>query len=126
MAIINITQSGSFDNTERFLQNAYDPNIKSILDKYGALGVSELSRATPVDTHLTSQDWYYNIVMRSGYYSVRWYNRNIQNGRPIAILLQYGHATRNGGWIEGRDYVMPAILPIFDRILADVVKEVNK
>ena len=124
---ITITQKGSFDNTERYFRELERMKIKPILDKYGKLGVEALSAATPQETGETSQSWYYEIVERSGYISIRWHNRNVdKGGTPVAILLQYGHATGGGGWVEGRDYIMPAIRPIFDQILADVSREVTK
>ena len=126
MSIITITQKGSFDKTERYLRDFDTHKIASILEPYGEKGVLALSAATPQDSGLTAQSWYYEIVEKSGYCSIRWKNKNIQDGRPIAILIQYGHATRNGGWVEGRDYIMPAIQPIFDQILSDVTKEVTK
>lgn len=126
MSPITITQRGSFNNTERYLRNLSNADIKNILDKYGKVGVVALSNATPKDSGLTAQSWYYEVVTRPGYYSVRWRNRNIQDNIPIAILIQYGHGTRNGGWVEGRDYVMPAIRPVFDQILADATREVTK
>lgn len=126
MSIISITQRGSFKNTERFLDRATNLQIKPILEKYGEEGVLALSNATPIDSSLTSNSWYYEIVQRDGYASIRWNNSNIQDGRPIAILLQYGHGTRNGGYVQGRDYIMPAIQPIFDKILDEVMGEVTK
>lgn len=124
--MITFTQRGSFNNTETFLRNAKSKNLSAILDKYGSFGVEALSNATPVDTGLTAQSWYYTIEQRKGYISIRWHNRNSEGGMPVAILLQYGHGTRNGGYVQGRDYVNPAIRPIFDQILAEVWKEVTK
>lgn len=128
MSGINFTQRGSFDNTVRYLEDINTSKISSILEKYGEKGVAALSEATPRDSGLTAESWYYEIVERAGYCSIRWHNSNRQGttGAPIAILIQYGHATRNGGWVEGRDFIMPAIQPIFDEILADVTEEVTK
>jgi hypothetical protein len=128
MSIINITQKGSFDNTEKFLRKAliHTSTIRPILEKYGEEGVRALSAATPQDTGLTAQSWSYDITENDAYISLRWYNSHVEDGRPIAILLQYGHATGTGGYVEGRDYIMPAIQPVFDKILADVMKEVTK
>lgn len=126
MPFITVTQRGSFNNTERFLHRSRSSNIKKILEKYGEKGVIALADATPKDSGLTAESWYYDIVEKDGYYSLHFRNRNIQNGRPIAILLQYGHATKGGGWVEGHDYINPAIKPIFDEILADVRLEVIK
>lgn len=128
MGLINVTQRGSFANTERFLHKVRTNTsiIRPILEKYGPVGVQALSQATPQDTGLTARSWSYDITEQGDYISLRWYNSHVENGRPIAILLQYGHGTRNGGWVEGRDYIMPAIQPVFDKILVDVMKEVTK
>ena len=88
--------------------------------------MAALASATPVDTGLTASSWYYEISNKNGSAMISFHNSNIQNGVPIAIILQYGHGTRNGGWVEGRDYINPAIRPIFDRIADDAWKEVTK
>lgn len=124
--MINITTKGSFDNTERYLKKLQNPNLLSILNKYGSLGVTALSNATPRDSGLTAGSWNYTITQRKGYYSIRWHNTNVRDGIPIAVLLQYGHGTRNGGYVQGRDYINPAIQPIFDQIAAEAWKEVTK
>ena len=98
----------------------------SDLDKYGKEGVAALASATPVDTGLTASSWSYEIKQKNGSISISFKNSNIQNGVPIAIILQYGHGTRNGGWVQGRDYINPAIQPIFDRIANDAWREVTK
>lgn len=94
-------------------------NIFAALNRFGEQGVAALSAATPVEGGATQQSWYYRIVQRPGYYSIRWYNSNDADGRPVAILLQYGHGTGTGGYVEGRDYIMPAIRPVFDQIDAE-------
>jgi hypothetical protein len=124
--MITITQRGSFQNTENFLKRMSSDAIFNVLDKYGGLGVTVLSNATPQDTGLTASSWYYEIVHHRGYYSIRWHNRHVVNGRPIAILLQYGHGTRGGGYVEGRDYIMPAIRVIFDQMANDCWREVTR
>lgn len=124
--MITITQKGSFNNSEKYLNRLKDSEFLSILNKYGDIGVAALSSATPKDTGLTSQSWYYTIVKRRGYYSIRWHNRYEEDGTPIAVLIQYGHGTGTGGYVQGRDYIMPAMRPIFDKILADAMKEVTK
>ena len=96
------------------------------MDKYGREGVAALSSATPMDTGKTAQSWYYEIENKNGSATLTFYNSNIQDGTPIAIILQYGHATGTGGWVEGRDYINPAIQPIFDKLAADAWKEVTK
>jgi hypothetical protein len=124
--MITITQRGSFNNTETYLRKLSTQNLYAILDKYGSLGVNALSNATPVNTGETAQSWYYDIVQRKGYYSIRWHNRHVVDGRSIAILLEYGHATRNGGYVQGRHYIMPAIRPIFDEMANKAWEEVTK
>jgi hypothetical protein len=122
---ITITQRGSFNNTERYLSHLSNDDLFAVLNKYGSLGVAALSNATPVRSGLTSESWYYEIVTRKGYYSIRWHNRNVVDGRPIAIMLEYGHGTGTGGYVQGRDYIMPVIRPIFDRMVNDLWKEVT-
>lgn len=124
--MITITQKGSFDNTEKYLSRLQRTQLDSILNKYGNLGVAALSNATPTDSGLTAASWYYSVVKRRGYYSIRWHNSHIEDGRPIAILLQYGHGTRNGGYVQGRDYIMPAIRPLFDQMANEAWREVTK
>jgi hypothetical protein len=124
--MITITQKGSFNNTETYLRKLKTKDLYAVLNKYGSLGVNALSNATPADTGLTSESWSYTIVQRPGYYSIRWHNSNVRDGIPIAILIQYGHGTRNGGYVQGRDYIMPAIRPIFDQIAAEAWREVTK
>lgn len=128
MSIITVTQKGSFDNTERSLRRlrTHTANLRPILQKYGPIGVRALSEATPKDTGLAAGSWYFEIVERSGYISLRWHNSDVEDGALVVILLQYGHGTRNGGWVEGRDFIMPAIQPVLDAILAEVDKEVTK
>jgi hypothetical protein len=123
---IEITQRGSFDNTERYLKHLSQDDLYATLSKYGSLGVNALSNATPVRSGATASSWYYEIVQRRGYYSIRWHNSNVHEGKPIAILIEYGHGTGTGGYVVGRDYIMPAIRPIFDQIAAEAWKEVTK
>lgn len=124
--MITITQKGSFNNTEKYLDHLSKGDAFAALNKYGSLGVNALSNATPQDTGLTAESWYYEIVSRRGYHSIRWHNRNVHNGIPIAVLIQYGHGTGTGGYVQGRNYIMPAIRPIFDRIANEAWKEVTK
>jgi hypothetical protein len=124
--MITITQKGNFNNTERYLKRLKSAQLFAVLNKYGSLGATALSNATPRRTGLTAGSWYYEIIQRPGYYSIRWHNRNVVDGRPIAILLQYGHGTGTGGYVQGRDYIMPAIRPIFDRMADEAWREVNK
>lgn len=124
--MIKITQTGDFNKTTQYLDRLSKENLGSVLDKYGSLGVSALANATPVESGRTAESWYYTIEARRGYYSIRWHNNNVNEGIPIAVLIQYGHGTRNGGYVQGIDYIMPAIRPIFDRIAADAWKEVTQ
>lgn len=123
--MIKFRQKGNFLKTTQFLKNSKKINIRN-LDKYGKEGVSALASATPIDSGLTADSWYYKIENNKEYVSITFFNSNIQNGVPIAIILQYGHGTRNGGWVEGRDYINPAIRPIFDKITDLAWKEVTK
>ena len=124
--MITFTESGDFKNTERYLEHLQRDNLSAVLNKYGSLGVNALANATPVDSGLTSESWYYTIESRRGYYSIRWHNRNENEGENIAVLIQYGHGTRTGGYVQGRDYIMPAIRPIFDQIAAEAWREVTQ
>lgn len=124
--MIKFRQKGDFSNLTRFLERAKEAVHLGDLDKYGREGVAALASATPVDTGLTANSWRYEIEQKKGSVSISFYNTNIQNGVPIAIILQYGHATRNGGWVQGRDYINPAIQPIFDKITDEAWKEVTK
>lgn len=124
--MISFRQKGDFSKLTRFLEKAKEVVRLGDLDKYGREGVAALASATPVDSGQTSNSWYYEIVNRKGSATITFYNSNIQNGVPIAILLQYGHGTRNGGWVQGRDYINPAIQPVFDKIADSAWKEVTK
>lgn len=124
--MITFRQKGDFSKLTRYLERVKEVVKLGDLDKYGRAGVAALASATPVDTGLTASSWYYEISNKNGSAMISFHNSNIQNGVPIAIILQYGHGTRNGGWVEGRDYINLAIRPIFDRIADDAWKEVTK
>ena len=124
--MISFRQKGDFSNLTNFLERAKNVIRIGDLDKYGKAGVAALSSATPVDTGLTASSWSYEIENKNGSVIIIFKNSNIQNGVPIAIILQYGHGTRNGGWVQGRDYINPAIQPIFDEIANNAWKEVTK
>ena len=124
--MISFRQKGDFSKLTRFLERAKNLVHLSDLDRYGREGVAALASATPVDTGKTAASWYYDIKINKESASITFNNSNIQNGVPIAIILQYGHATRYGGWVEGRDYINPAIQPIFDGIATKAWKEVTK
>lgn len=123
--MISFETSGSFRNTERFLQKMRKNEIYSALDKFGKEGVDALASTTPKDTTDTANSWYYEIKRTRSSYSVTWFNRNVNQGVPIAILIQYGHGTGTGGYVQGIDYINPALRPVFDRIAADVWKAVT-
>lgn len=122
--MVTIRQKGNFDKTEKFLKKKF--SNRTIFEKYGEEGVRALSAATPVDTGLTASSWYYKVVEKKGSSSIEFYNSNINDGVPIAIIIQYGHGTGNGGWVEGKDYINPAIQPIFEKIKDEIWREVTK
>ena len=124
--MITFRQKGDFSKLTRYLERAKEVIKLGDLDKYGQEGVDALSSATPVDSGLTASSWYYKIENKNGSAIISFYNSNVNNGVPIAIILQYGHGTNNGGWVEGRDYINPAILPIFEKIANDAWEEVTK
>ena len=124
--MISFRQKGNFSELTRYLEKVKEKVKIGNLDKYGQEGVAALSSATPVRTGLTANSWYYKIKQSKDSVTLSFHNSNIQNGVPIAIVLQYGHATRDGGWVEGRDYINPAIQPIFDRIAEEAWKEVKR
>lgn len=124
--MITIKTKGDLSKTYNFLKRAQARSFFSKLKGYGEEGVAALSAATPVDTGRTAASWSYVISNTNKGVTITWRNSNVVNGIPIAIVLQYGHATRNGGYVQGRDYINPAIQPIFDKILDSAWKEVRK
>lgn len=124
--MITFRQKGDFSKLTSFLERAKESVRIGDLDKYGREGVAALSSATPVRTGLTANSWYYEIEHQNGSVSITFNNSNVNKGVPIAIILQYGHGTRNGGWVQGRDYINPAIQPVFDRIANEAWEEVTK
>lgn len=124
--MISFRQKGDFSKLTSFLERTKETVYLGDLNKYGRQGVAALASATPIDSGETAESWYYEIENNKESATITFYNSNVQNGVPIAIILQYGHGTRNGGWVEGRDYINPAIQPIFDQIVDDAWREVNK
>ena len=124
--MITFRQKGDFSKLTRFLERAKESVKLGDLDKYGKAGVAALSSATPIDSGKTANSWSYEIINENGSVKINFNNSNIQNGVPIAIILQYGHGTKNGGWVQGRDYINPAIQPIFDEIVNNAWREVTK
>ena len=124
--MIRFRQKGNFSKLSNFLERAKNVVRIGDLDKYGREGVATLASATPVESGLTASSWTYEIVRGKGSVAIRFNNSNIQNGVPIAIILQYGHGTGTGGWVEGRDYINPSVQPLFDKIADNAWKEVMK
>lgn len=124
--MISLKSSGSFDNLEKMLKNASKPSVFRQLERYGQMGVEALRAATPVDEGVTADSWNYEVIQDSHSWSIVWGNSHIVDGRPIAILLQYGHATGTGGLVQGQDYINPALRPIFDKMVAEGWKVVMK
>lgn len=124
--IVRFTHKGDFSKTTKFLQRAKRVVRMSDLEKYAKKGVEALVSATPVDSGVTASSWSYDIVNTNGSITINFNNSNVNKGVPIAIIIQYGHATGNGGWVEGRDYINPTIQPIFDEMVKDLWREVTK
>lgn len=124
--MISFRQKGDFSKLTNFLEKAKETVKLGNLDKYGRMGVAALASATPVKSGLTANSWYYEIKREKGSVTISFNNSNIQNGVPIAVILQYGHGTRNGGWVQGLDYINPAVKPVFDQIANDAWREVTK
>ena len=124
--MIGFRQKGDFSKTTKFLTKLKQNVDISTFEKYGKKGVAALASATPVDSGLTANSWYYKIEKTNDSISLLFCNSNIQNGVPIALSLQCVHGTRNGGWVQGRDYINPAIQPIFDQIVKEAWGEVTK
>lgn len=124
--MIKVRHKGDFSRTVKFLKKAEKAICLKNLEVYGREGVAALASATPVETGKTANSWYYKIEKKRGSATISFHNSNNQNGVPIAIILQYGHGTRNGGWVQGRDYINPAIQPIFDKIANNAWREVTR
>lgn len=124
--MVKFRQKGDFSKTLKYLGKLKNPIKTDMLDKYGREGVAALSSATPVDTGLTASSWYYKITKTNTDITISYCNSNLEDGVPIAIILQYGHGTGTGGWVQGRDYINPAIRPIFDKLAENAWKEVIK
>lgn len=123
--MIILKQKGDFHKTEKFLDRMKKKDYLKILDRYGVAGVNVLRSATPVDSGKTASAWDYNIEQFKGGYKLVFTNSNVNEGVNIAIILQYGHGTGTGGYVQGRDYINPAIQPIFDIIANEAWKEVT-
>ena len=124
--MITFRQKGDFSKASQYLERLKEAAKLGVLDKYGREGVVALASATPTETGLTASSWTYEIERKGNSVSIVYKNSNINKGVPIAVILQYGHGTGTGGWVQGRDYINPAIQPVFDRIADEAWKEVTK
>jgi hypothetical protein len=124
--VVQMSEKGDFKKTFRFLKAMQEKKFLSNLNKYGERGVQLLSENTPRDTGLTASSWYYKIEDDGNTLKLTWYNSNVKKDYfNVALMLQYGHATKNGGWIEGIDYINPALKPLFDEMEKDIWEEVK-
>lgn len=124
--MIRVKQKGDWRITQKMLNSVNSNRYMDVLNKYGQIGVDALSLATPIDTGKTASSWGYHIEQSGSSYSIVWTNSNVNEGVNIAIILQYGHGTGNGGFVQGRDYINPALQPVFDEIADKVWKEVTR
>ena len=125
MSMIKFKHRGSFTNTERFFNHVLNRNYLNVLDEYGRRGVEALRKATPIDSGKTADSWDYEISRDRKSTTISFINTNVNDGVNIAIILQYGHGTGTGGFVKGRDFINPAIQPIFDDLAEQVWKEVT-
>lgn len=124
--MIGFRQKGDFSKATKYFERLRQASRLRILERYGQEGVNALSSATPVDSGLTAASWYYKLEVKDTYAAIMFCNSNVNKGVNIAIILQYGHGTGTGGWVEGRDYINPAIQPIFDSIVERAWGEVTR
>lgn len=124
--MIRLTSKGDFSKATKYFERLKEASRLKVLEKYGQAGVDALSSATPVESGLTASSWSYEIHRQNGGVSIDFYNSNVNKGVNIAIILQYGHGTGTGGWVQGRDYINPAIQPIFDQMVEEAWREVTR
>lgn len=124
--MIGFRQKGDFSKATKYFERLRQASRLKILERYGQEGANALSSATPVDSGLTAASWYYKLEVKDTYAAIMFCNSNVNKGVNIAIILQYGHGTGTGGWVEGRDYINPAIQPIFDSIVERAWGEVTR
>lgn len=124
--MITITTKGKYSKLNKYLNKLKEFDRDRILNKYGSKGIKALEKYTPKDTGVTAESWYYEIVNKEGRYSIIFGNKNVVDEVPIAIILQYGHVSQNGTWVEGKDYINPAIKPVFEKMADELWEEVNK
>lgn len=122
--MIKVKAKGDFRKTNKFFEKLLELGKIGTLDKYGREGVNALSAATPRDTGLAASSWYYEIEHGKGFSKIVWCNSDVEGGCNVAILIQYGHGVRGGGYVEGRDFINPAMRPLFDKMADSVWKEV--
>lgn len=122
---VSFNQSGDFNNTEKFLNAMAHLDIRSFLNGMAKEGIAALANATPVDTRLASNSWGAEVSQSRSGYAITWTNMDVENGFPVAIMLQYGHGTGGGGYVQGIDYINPALTPIFDKFAQDMWKAVT-
>ena len=126
MGVISLTHRGNFNNIEKYFKSYNTSKLVNVLEQYGAEGVRALAAATPKDTGNTASSWSFRTSISGGSFFIVWENSNtISDGTPMVILLQYGHGTRNGGYVQGQDFINPAIRPVMDKIADAVWREVN-
>lgn len=124
--MVTFKHKGNFERTDRLLKGAKEKKYLKVFDKYGQEGVAALAAATPTDSGLTAESWDYKIQNGSGGYKIMWTNSNVNDGVPIAIIIQYGHGTGTGGYVQGRDYINPAMRSVFDNIADKAWEEVKR
>ena len=122
--MFKFTHKGDFSKTEAFLKKAKTGDFYKNLERYAQVGVEALRSNTPLDSGITADSWSYKITKGKGEAGITWINNNTNQGENIAILIQYGHGTGTGGYVHGRDYINPAMRPVFDQIAEDIWKEV--
>lgn len=123
--MFDMSSSGDWGATEDWLRRMKSGEIFRVLDRYGREGCNALAQNTPKESGYTANSWYYEVVKDATSYSIIWGNTNVVNGTPVAILLQYGHGTGTGGYVQGRNYINPALKPVFDKIAQEVWKAVT-
>lgn len=124
--MITFKQKGDFKKATRYFERLKEICKLGTLDKYGRAGVEALSSATPIDSGITSDSWSYEIEHGKGFAAIHFLNSNVNDGVNIAVILQYGHGTRNGGWVNGIDYINPAVKPLFEKMVDELWKEVTR
>lgn len=123
--MIKITSKGEWEKTRNFLNRILRNDHLSDFAQYGELGVVALERANPKDSGLSSNSWGYSIINSKNFPGISWHNTDIEGNQQVVILIQYGHGTKSGTWVQGRDFINPAMRPVFDQIAEDVWKKVN-